>query len=313
MPLAVVRGRRRRRADAVRVSPAARADLTARSWVALAAWRWRLFPSWSAWPPRSRVITSARTVPSTQATPRCFVVVDTSRSMLASRQGGQPTRFERARDEAISCRPLAGRDPGRNRLVHRPRPCRTSSPRSISASFRETMRGGRSGIERPPPSTSFGTNVTTLDALGAVPTLNFFTPSVKKRAGRVHRRRQPARLERSRHGLLEEASNRRHVRADGQATSERDLLERRGRTGYKPAPSSSASAARGFGRSSTVVFSTRAQVDEAAAAVRESIGTGPTVDRRIEGNRRALMPYVALLARCCRSGSCCSGGISESG
>ena len=38
------------------------------------------------------------------------------------------------------------------------------------------------GIERPPPWTSFGTNVTTLDALGAVPTLNFFTPRAKRRA-----------------------------------------------------------------------------------------------------------------------------------
>ena len=35
------------------------------------------------------------------------------------------------------------------------------------------------------------------------------------------------------------------------------------------------------------------QVGEAAAAVREALAT---VDRRIEGNRRALMPYVALLA-----------------
>jgi hypothetical protein len=47
--------------------------------------------------------------------------------------------------------------------------------------FRETMREAV-GIERPPPSTSFGTNVTTLDALGAAPTLNFFTPSAKRRA-----------------------------------------------------------------------------------------------------------------------------------
>ena len=37
----------------------------------------------------------------------------------------------------------------------------------------------------------------------------------------------------------------------------------------------------------------RRQVGEAAAAVREALAT---VDRRIEGNRRALMPYVALLA-----------------
>ena len=38
------------------------------------------------------------------------------------------------------------------------------------------------------------------------------------------------------------------------------------------------------------------QVGEIAAGVRETLATGPTVDRRIEGNRQALMPYVALLA-----------------
>ena len=38
------------------------------------------------------------------------------------------------------------------------------------------------------------------------------------------------------------------------------------------------------------------QVAEVAAAVRSALGTGPTTPRRIEGNRQALMPYVALLA-----------------
>jgi hypothetical protein len=38
------------------------------------------------------------------------------------------------------------------------------------------------------------------------------------------------------------------------------------------------------------------QVAEAASAVRAALGTGPTRPRRIEGNRQALMPYVALLA-----------------
>ena len=38
------------------------------------------------------------------------------------------------------------------------------------------------------------------------------------------------------------------------------------------------------------------QVAEAAKAVREALGAGPTVDRRIEGSRRARMPFVALLS-----------------
>ena len=38
------------------------------------------------------------------------------------------------------------------------------------------------------------------------------------------------------------------------------------------------------------------QAGEVAAVLREALATGPTVDRRIEGNRPALMPYVAFLA-----------------
>src|SRR4029453_11302010 len=44
------------------------------------------------------VITSARTVPQ-RSDAEVFVVVDTSRSMLASAANGEPTRFDRAPDE----------------------------------------------------------------------------------------------------------------------------------------------------------------------------------------------------------------------
>ena len=37
-------------------------------------------------------------------------------------------------------------------------------------------------------------------------------------------------------------------------------------------------------------------VGEVVSAVREQFGAGPTVNRHIEGSRRALMPLVALLA-----------------
>ena len=37
-------------------------------------------------------------------------------------------------------------------------------------------------------------------------------------------------------------------------------------------------------------------VGDVAARVRQPLGIGPTLDRRIEGSRRAHMPFVALLA-----------------
>jgi hypothetical protein len=38
------------------------------------------------------------------------------------------------------------------------------------------------------------------------------------------------------------------------------------------------------------------EVSSVAADIRQELGTGPTVNRRIDGSRRALMPFIALLA-----------------
>ncbi len=125
------------------------------------------------------VITSARTVPQ-RSDAEVFIVLDTSRSMLASAASGEPARFERAREEALALQAeLPGVPVGIASLTDRVLP--HLFPTVDQRVFRETMREAV-GIERPPPSTSFGTNVTTLDALGAVPTLNFFTPRAKRRA-----------------------------------------------------------------------------------------------------------------------------------
>jgi hypothetical protein len=38
------------------------------------------------------------------------------------------------------------------------------------------------------------------------------------------------------------------------------------------------------------------EISAVGADVRRVLGSGPTVNRRIEGSRHALMPYIALLA-----------------
>ena len=87
---------------------------------------------------------------------------------------GEPTRFERARDDALALQAELARHPvGIASLTDRVLP--HLFPTVDRRVFGETMREAV-GIERPPPSTSFGTNVTTLDALGAVPTLNSSPP-----------------------------------------------------------------------------------------------------------------------------------------
>ncbi len=151
------------------------------------------------------------------------------------------------------------------------------------------------GIERPPPSTSFGTNVTTLDALGAVPTLNFFTPRAKRRALVVFTdgESQPVTSVLSTDFARKPRIDVTLVRVGdaGERIYESGVAE----AGYEPDPTAAATLA-------TVATLTRGrvleegQIGEVAAGVREALATGPTVDRRIEGNRQALMPYVALLA-----------------
>ena len=289
VPLAVFWGRRRR-ADAVR-SALRLGRPGRRSWVALAACL-AAVPVLVGVAAAQPVITSARTVPQ-RSDAEVFVVVDTSRSMLASEASGQPTRFERARDEAIELQAaLAGVPVGIASFTDRVLP--HLFPTVDQRVYRETMREAV-GIERPPPSTSFGTNVTTLDALGAVPTLNFFSPGVKKRALVVFTDgdSQPVSSVLATDFAKRPRIDVTFVRMGD--TSERIYSSGVAEAGYKPAPSSSATLAAASAAVRGRVLD-EGRVDEAAAAVRESIGTGPTVGRRIEGNRRALMPYVALLA-----------------
>src|SRR5262245_56334578 len=176
VPIAVFAGRRRR---AGRIRAALGLDgIEGRSWIALAACL-AAVPILVGGAAAQPVVTSARTIQE-RSDAEVFVVLDTSRSMLASKGSGEPTRFERARDDAIDLQHELGDIPvGLASFTDRVLP--HLFPTVDERVFRDTAVDSM-GIERPPPSTSFGTNVTTLDALGAVPTLNFFTPRVKHRA-----------------------------------------------------------------------------------------------------------------------------------
>jgi uncharacterized protein (DUF58 family) len=238
------------------------------------------------------VITSARTVQQ-RSDAEVFIVVDTSRSMLASSADGDPTRFERARDEALALEDeLPGIPVGIASFTDRVLP--HLFPTVDQRVFRETMRESV-GIERPPPSTSFGTNVTTLDALGVVPTLNFFAPKVKKRALVVFTDgdSQPvSTVLSSDFGQKPQVSV---TFVHMGSVSDRIYTSGVAEAGYQQEPTSAAAL-------TAAAHATRGRVVEegrvptVAADIREALGTGPTVNRRIEGSRRALMPFIALLA-----------------
>jgi von Willebrand factor type A domain len=288
-PLAVFLGRRRR-AEAVRAAlrlPARRRPSSVALAICLAA-----VPVLLGVAAAQPVVTSARTVPQ-RSDAEVFVVVDTSRSMSASQASGAPMRFDRARDEAIELQAeLAGVPVGIASFTDRVLP--HLFPTVDQRVFRATMREAI-GIERPPPSTSFGTTVTTLDALGGLPTLNFFTPGVKKRAVVVFTdgESQPITSALSSDFSKKPRVDVTFVRMG--AASERIYASGVPEAGYKPDPASSATLTAAAGAVRGRILE-EGQVRQAASAVRDWISTGPTIDRRIEGSRRALMPLVALLA-----------------
>ena len=108
-----------------------------------------------------------------------FFVLDTSRSMLASRGRGKPTRFERARRLAERLRFELGDVPtGLASLTDRTLPHVFPTPNvdTFEAALTKAM-----GIERPPPSDGFSVKITTLGSLAHVATDNFFSPSARRR------------------------------------------------------------------------------------------------------------------------------------
>ena len=109
-----------------------------------------------------------------------WVVLDTSRSMLASARAGSPTRFDRARELALR---LAEQLPevrlGLASMTDRvlPHVFPTTDMRIVAQALSESM-----GIERPGPTVSLtGTPTTTLDSLASIPRLNYFSPAARKR------------------------------------------------------------------------------------------------------------------------------------
>ena len=289
VPLTVFLGRRRR---AQTVRAALRLEATpGRSWVILAV-ALAAVPVLVGIAAAQPVVTSARTVPE-RSDAEVFVVVDTSRSMLASAASGEPTRFDRARDEVLALQEELPDIPvGIASFTDRVLP--HLFPTVDQRVFRETMSESV-GIERPPPSTSFGTNVTTLDALGVVPTLNFFTPRVKKRALVVFTDgdSQPvssvlstdfSRRPRIDVTFVHMGNVRDRIYASGVAEA-----------GYVQDPTSGSTLTAAV-KATNGRLVEEGNVGEVSAAVREALGSGPTATRRIEGSRRALMPFVALLA-----------------
>ena len=222
------------------------------------------------------------------------VVLDTSRSMLASASAGSPTRLDRAKRAAIAIRAgLSDVEVGVGTLTDRVLP--NLLPSASEASFDATVRDAI-GIEQPPPATS-GVTATTLAALAQVPGSGTFTPSARKRVLVVLTDGESRPFD---PGFVASALRRRpgtslvlvHV-----WNADESIYHADGTTeaAYRPDPTSRttlASLADAAGGTVVGEGENRQVVD----AVRKAIGSGPTATAGLDQRTHPLGRYVALVA-----------------
>jgi hypothetical protein len=222
------------------------------------------------------------------------VVLDTSRSMLASASPGAPTRLARAKAAAVAIRTgLPDVPVGVGTLTDRvlPNLLPSASEESFDATVREAI-----GIEQPPPA-SVGLTATTLAALAQVPSSGTFSPGARQRALVVltdgeSRPFDPvavaAALGRSPATALVLVQ----VWGAGESIFGGDG---RPESAYRPDPASRAMLASLAEASGGSVF-TEGQTGRAVDAVRRALGTGPTAKAGLERRTHPLGRYVALVA-----------------
>lgn len=220
-----------------------------------------------------------------------FVVLDISRSMLAAAEPGKPTRLERAQEIASRLRRRLPEVPiGIASMTDRMLP--HLFPTTDETVFVSTVEEAI-GIERPPPALFFSTLATSLDTLEGIPTRGYFSPSARKRLLVVltdgESRPADANLRAAFAKTPRIETLFVHLWNSDERIYETGVAER----GYRPNRASTSvltNVARAVG--GRVFAETELEAAEEAAAA--ALGDGPTRERLIEGERRALMPWITL-------------------
>ncbi len=220
-----------------------------------------------------------------------FVVLDTSRSMLARKSLEAPIRYRRARSAAVRFREaLADVPVGIASITDRVLP--HLFPSTDDDVFVATLRHSI-GVDRPPPQGHFATTATRLESLESVVNRRFFSPSARHRLIFVLTDGESVPAAGAKLG----AAFRRPPGLDAVfvhvwAGDERVYVEGQIEPQYSPDPRSrsileatgSAVGGRVFGED---------DLGEAIATARELIGEGQLEARGERRNRLALAPYLA--------------------
>ena len=223
---------------------------------------------------------------------QAFVLLDTSRSMLAAPAAGEATRFERAAAAARRFREsLSGLPIGIASLTDRVLP--HVFPSANPDTF-ERVLGNSIGVDRPASREANNTRASALDATMVVPERNFFRGARRRllliftdaETQRLH----PHRLETQFRGSGIDTIL---VRIGG--PTERIFAAGGDVEPYVPGPPSAPApddyAAAVGGRA----FS-EDELDEAVDAARDTLGTGPTRPRVEASDVRPLGPFVFVAA-----------------
>ena len=238
------------------------------------------------------IVETERTV-SERTDAEAFVLVDVSRSMLAAADAGAPTRLERARLVAEGLRQRVPQVPiGLLSLTDRVLP--HLFPTTDGTVFVATLEQAI-GIERPPPALFFSTRATSLNALEAIPARDFFEKTARKRLlvvltdGESQDVTADLRRAYSRRPAIETYFV--HLWDAEEGIYETGVAG--ARLPARPGERARAGERGGAGRRPRL----RGDGDGRARGRRRGLlRQGATRERVIEGDRRALMPFVTLAA-----------------
>ncbi|HXG77605.1 MAG TPA: VWA domain-containing protein [Gaiellaceae bacterium] len=220
-----------------------------------------------------------------------FVVLDVTRSMLASRTPGSARRIERAKETALAVfEALPTVRVGLASVTDRTLP--HLFPTADGDVFRATLQKAV-GIERPPPVATLSRRITSLESIAAVATQSFFSPQARRRALVVVTDGETLPGTRTRLApLFRRPPGIQAVFVHVWGREERVFRRRTAEAGYRPDPGSREA----LERIADAVGGRVYEEDERAALVRHVrslLGSGPTV---VQGERRRDVPLAPPLA-----------------
>jgi hypothetical protein len=220
-----------------------------------------------------------------------WVVIDTTRSMLAQKDPDSRIRLDRAKAAAQAVRDTLPNVPlGIASLTDRVLP--HLFPSTDADVFRITLERAV-GIENPPPQSGFLAQVTRLDSLGVLSELNFFSPTARRRVIVVLTDGEslpfaPDRVAKRLSGPPRIGTVIVHVWGEDERVFTRGVPE----PAYQPDPTSRSTLDTLARVTGGRVYSDD-DAGAAAAQARELIGEGPTATRGERRVRYALSPYLA--------------------